>query len=73
MFKCPGEKWTGDSEQSQFFSLSQSESPVHFFLGHKFFTEIEILSDQAESWPGPQSRLHMSWGCELGYFGLGHL
>lgn len=35
----------------------------------KFSTEIEILSDQAETWPGPQSRIHMSWGCELGHFG----
>ena len=44
-----------------------SESPVHFSPGHlnTFSTELEILSDQAESWPGPQSRLHMSWGCEL--------
>ena len=37
----------------------------------KFSTEIEILSDQAESWPGPQSRVHVSWGCELGH--IGHL
>ena len=64
---CPRKKWTGDSDWESEKNWDCSESPVHFSPGHlnTFSTELEILSDQAESWPGPQSSLHMSWGCEL--------
>ena len=46
------------------FSSQGELLDLAIFLRKKF-----NLSDQNESWPGPQSRVRVSWGCELGYCG----